>query len=101
MDLRPIGVFDSGVGGLTAVRELRKLLPGEDILYFADTANVPYGGRDVGQLRALAAAATEKLCGLAAWSYPLRALRRVRLKTGASECSQQRLRRAPALSSGP
>lgn len=66
MDLRPIGVFDSGVGGLTAVRELRKLLPGEDILYFADTANVPYGGKDVGQLRALAAAAAEKMRGLGA-----------------------------------
>ncbi len=40
---RPIGVFDSGIGGLTAVRELVKLLPGEDILYFGDTARVPYG----------------------------------------------------------
>ena len=37
MDKRPIGVFDSGLGGLTAVRELRRLLPGEDIVYFGDT----------------------------------------------------------------
>ena len=40
-----IGVFDSGLGGLTAVRELRRLLPGEDIVYFGDTGRVPYGGR--------------------------------------------------------
>ncbi len=41
----PIGVFDSGVGGLTAVRCLRRLLPGEDIVFFGDTARVPYGSR--------------------------------------------------------
>ena len=37
MDQRPIGVFDSGLGGLTAVQELTRLLPGEDIIYFGDT----------------------------------------------------------------
>lgn len=44
----PIGVFDSGLGGLTAVKELRRILPGEDIIYFGDTGRVPYGtrGRD-------------------------------------------------------
>lgn len=41
----PIGVFDSGVGGLTVVAALRYLLPHEDILYFGDTARVPYGGK--------------------------------------------------------
>lgn len=45
MDKRPIGVFDSGLGGLTAVKELAALLPGEDIVYFGDTARVPYGPR--------------------------------------------------------
>lgn len=45
MENRPIGVFDSGVGGLTAVKELRKILPNEDIIYFGDTARVPYGSR--------------------------------------------------------
>ncbi len=40
---KPIGVFDSGVGGLTVVRELIRQLPYEDILYFGDTARVPYG----------------------------------------------------------
>ncbi|NLK07898.1 MAG: glutamate racemase [Firmicutes bacterium] len=42
---RPIGVYDSGVGGLTVVKWLRRKLPKEQILYFGDTARVPYGGR--------------------------------------------------------
>lgn len=45
MDNRPIGVFDSGLGGLTAVRELRRVLPSEDIVFFGDTGRVPYGSR--------------------------------------------------------
>lgn len=43
--VRPIGVFDSGVGGLTVVAALRALLPGEHIFYLGDTARVPYGGK--------------------------------------------------------
>jgi glutamate racemase len=39
----PIGVFDSGVGGLTVLRELRRALPGEDFIYLGDTARLPYG----------------------------------------------------------
>ena len=45
MDKRPIGVFDSGLGGLTAVRQLMEQLPGEDIIFFGDTSRVPYGNR--------------------------------------------------------
>ena len=45
MDERAIGVFDSGAGGLTAVRQLRRLLPAEKIVYFGDTGRVPYGTR--------------------------------------------------------
>ncbi len=45
MDNRPIGVFDSGLGGLTAVREIMAQMPAEDIIYFGDTGRVPYGGR--------------------------------------------------------
>jgi glutamate racemase len=41
----PIGVFDSGLGGLSVVRHLRQLLPQEDIVYFGDTARVPYGSK--------------------------------------------------------
>jgi len=43
MDNRPIGIFDSGVGGLTVVREVMKCLPKEQIVYLGDTARVPYG----------------------------------------------------------
>ena len=43
--LQPIGVFDSGTGGLTVVRALRDLLPYEDIFYIGDTARLPYGGK--------------------------------------------------------
>ena len=42
----PIGIFDSGIGGLTVVREVRRLLPNENIVYVGDTARVPYGSRD-------------------------------------------------------
>ena len=45
MDNRPIGVFDSGVGGLTVVNALSKALPNESIYYVGDTARVPYGNK--------------------------------------------------------
>lgn len=45
MDHRPIGVFDSGLGGLTCVRELERRMPSESIIYFGDTGRVPYGSR--------------------------------------------------------
>lgn len=45
MDNRPIGVFDSGVGGLTVVKQLIKALGNEEIVYFGDTARVPYGNK--------------------------------------------------------
>ena len=45
MNQNPIGVFDSGLGGLTAARQLRRLMPSENIIYFGDTARVPYGNR--------------------------------------------------------
>src|SRR3990167_8731425 len=44
-DRRPIGVLDSGIGGLTVVRALRRVLPQESIIYIGDTARVPYGTR--------------------------------------------------------
>src|SRR5436190_23988048 len=44
-DPRPIGVFDSGLGGLTAVRELFRVLPAESVVYFGDTARLPYGSK--------------------------------------------------------
>lgn len=45
MDNRPIGIFDSGVGGLTVVKQIIQALPKEDIIYFGDTARVPYGSK--------------------------------------------------------
>lgn len=45
MDTRPIGIFDSGLGGLTSVKELEKLLPNENLVYFGDTGRVPYGSK--------------------------------------------------------
>ena len=45
MDNRPIGIFDSGVGGLTVANAINKLLPNETILYVGDTARVPYGNK--------------------------------------------------------
>lgn len=54
MDTRPIGIFDSGLGGLTAVLALRELLPDENIIYFGDTARMPYGTKSVKELRQMA-----------------------------------------------
>lgn len=52
---RPIGVFDSGLGGLTVVKELNELLPLEDIVYFGDTGRVPYGNRSIDTIKRYAA----------------------------------------------
>jgi len=50
MDRRPIGVFDSGLGGLTALRKLMAFLPHEDIIYLGDTGRLPYGSRSRGTI---------------------------------------------------
>ncbi len=62
-DPRPIGVFDSGVGGLSVVAEIRKLLPHESILYYADTLRCPYGPRPAEEIRQLALEASAVLLG--------------------------------------
>jgi glutamate racemase len=51
---RPIGIFDSGVGGLTVLKELRRRLPGSDFVYFGDTARVPYGRKPKEMVRVFA-----------------------------------------------
>lgn len=56
-----IGVFDSGVGGLSVLREIRRQLPGASILYLADTANVPYGDKPIPVVRDLALRLTDHL----------------------------------------
>ena len=65
-----IAVFDSGVGGISVLRQLVKLLPGERFLYFGDSANAPYGTRPTQQVRELTFAAVEALYT----RYPIKAL---------------------------
>lgn len=54
LDYRPIGVFDSGFGGLTVARALIDLLPGEDVVYIGDTGRYPYGPRPLDEVRRFA-----------------------------------------------
>ena len=61
MDDRPIGMFDSGFGGLTVARALIDLLPNEDLIYIGDTARYPYGPRDLEEVRGFAREITRKL----------------------------------------
>lgn len=63
MDPRPIGIFDSGLGGLTAAKALEEILPGENLIYFGDNRNAPYGTRSREQLARLAAANAGFLMG--------------------------------------
>ena len=56
-----IAVFDSGVGGVSVLRELRRIMPGERYYYFGDSANAPYGRKTTDQVRALTLAAGKKL----------------------------------------
>lgn len=60
-NMRPIGVFDSGVGGVSVLRELVRLMPQEHYLYFGDSANAPYGEKTTEQVRQLTMAAAERL----------------------------------------
>lgn len=59
--LQPIGVFDSGLGGLTVLREIRRLLPHEDLLYVADSAYAPYGDKSISTIEARSIAITDHL----------------------------------------
>ncbi len=61
MDNRPIGIFDSGVGGLTVFKEIVREVPVENIIYFGDTLRFPYGPRDLSDIRNLAFKITEFL----------------------------------------
>jgi glutamate racemase len=61
IDTDPIGVFDSGMGGLSIVQEIRRELPNEQIVYLADTKHVPYGDRSDEEIRQLTAQAVDWL----------------------------------------
>ena len=56
-----IGVFDSGVGGISVLRQLKKILPGERFLYYGDSANAPYGKRTSEEVKKLTLSAVEKM----------------------------------------
>ena len=64
-----IGVFDSGVGGVSVLRQLKKLLPNERFLYYGDSANAPYGTRPTEQVRQLTLSAAEQIL-----RHPVKAL---------------------------
>lgn len=59
----PIGIFDSGVGGLSVLREIRALMPNEDIIYFGDQGHVPYGPRSMEQIQGFSEGITRYLLG--------------------------------------
>ena len=65
-----IAVFDSGLGGISVLRHLLRLMPGERYLYFGDSANAPYGSRSTSEVRDLTLAAAERLMA----EKPLKAL---------------------------
>ena len=65
-----IAIFDSGVGGISVLRHLVRILPGERFIYYGDSANAPYGSRSTQEVRALTLAAVDKLLA----EYPLKAL---------------------------
>ncbi|MDF7641680.1 glutamate racemase [Bifidobacterium sp. ESL0784] len=60
----PIGVFDSGLGGISVVREIRKEMPGENIIYFGDSANAPYGTKTPGEVRKLSFAIVDRFVAM-------------------------------------
>ncbi len=103
----PIGVFDSGLGGISVLRELRHLMPGEHFLYFGDDQNAPYGGRTEDEVLTLTRAGVEALwdagckavvlacnTATAAAVEPLRALWPDRILVGAEPAIK------PALAAG-
>lgn len=65
---QPIGIFDSGIGGLSVLREIRKELPCESVVYFADQGHIPYGPRPIEQIRDYSVAITKFLLSLGAKS---------------------------------
>lgn len=60
-DPRPIGIFDSGIGGLTVMTAIRQALPSERLLYFGDNLHMPYGARSLDEVRAFSVAITDAL----------------------------------------
>ena len=57
---QPIGIFDSGIGGLTVAQQLAQMMPSEDMIYFGDTAHLPYGDKSTAAIQAYSV----KICNL-------------------------------------
>ena len=71
MDSRPIGVFDSGVGGLTVLHECLVTMPNEDFVYLGDHARLPYGPRPLAEVRRFAAEIAGYLGGDTAFEHAI------------------------------
>jgi hypothetical protein len=67
MDNRPVGVYDSGLGGLTVWREIRRQLPEESLVYLGDGKNCPYGARPADEICRLADEAVGRLVSAGQW----------------------------------
>ncbi len=63
MDIRPVGIFDSGAGGISVLKEIRKLMPSERLVFYGDDANAPYGTKAEETVRALSEEAVRFLLG--------------------------------------
>jgi len=68
----PIGIFDSGLGGLTVVKAVRERMPQEDVIYYGDTAHVPYGSKSQETILSFTrdASASSSATTSSAWSSP-------------------------------
>ena len=60
---RPVGVFDSGLGGITVLKEMTRLMPGENLIFYGDSANAPYGEKTTQQIRQLRGRIVDYLLG--------------------------------------
>src|SRR5262245_48438309 len=60
-NINPIGIFDSGVGGISVLRSIRERMPGESVIYFGDQGHIPYGSRPMEQIRNFSEAITNYL----------------------------------------
>ena len=58
---KPVGIFDSGVGGLTVAQAIKQILPGEGLVYFGDTAHLPYGDKSEESIKQYSRKITEFL----------------------------------------
>ena len=100
MDNRPVGIFDSGFGGLTSLKALREMMPDENIIYFGDTGRNPYGVRPQEELRRMARQDMELACDEAVLAGRDMAYRRAYGAAVLDVLASARRRRISALTTG-